>query len=218
MPKGPHPCVRDLKAVYTADVSTTVHVQVTLVSPDGDRRSGCTGTATESTRTVLPQALGGRELVVDNYTVFTPDGAKPPALRLCGDLGCHPAPTGCTSDSYVQALKTVDAPNHSYQDAVDCRGKWMVMQFSWPTGAASCGGDDKGCGSRLGDRYFFRAEKSGWRPIAEGAAGGCAVVQAREPDFPASMCENLAPLPASLHPHYSPAPSAGTGSASPTSR
>ncbi|SEO19469.1 hypothetical protein [Actinacidiphila rubida] len=206
---GPRPCVRDLKAVDTdaayGAVPGTVHVQVTYSSPSGDRRSGCTKERGAQTRVTLPAPLGDNQLVVDDHTVFTADGAKPPALRLCGQLGCDPAPTGCTPGSYDQALLAVGAPEHTLRGDTDCRGTWMVMAYTWRTGPA-CSGETSlpACSSALGDRYFFRAETSGWVPIAEGAAGGCAVVQRKAPDFPTSMCKDLAPLSGKLHPHYPP--------------
>lgn len=90
VPSGEHPCVRDLKAVLTDPVSDVVRVQITFSSPSSDRRSGCTEESTATARVKLPQPLGKREVVVDNYTQFTADGAKLPALRLCGQLGCRP--------------------------------------------------------------------------------------------------------------------------------
>ncbi|WP_198545755.1 hypothetical protein [Actinacidiphila yeochonensis] len=217
VPSGPHPCVRRLKAVVTdgiyGTVPGTVHVQVTFSSPSGDTRSGCTEEAAATTRVTLPDPLGDRELVVDDHTQFTAAGATPPALRLCGRLGCTPPATGCTADSYDQALIAVDAPEHTYRGATDCSTKWLVMDFSWGTGPV-CGDDttNPACTSRLGDRWFFRAEKSGWVPIADGAAGGCQAVQHAAPAFPTSMCSLLKPLPSSLHPHHPPAsPSPSTG-------
>jgi hypothetical protein len=208
VPSGPRPCVRNLKAAVTDTVRATVWVQVTFDSPSGDRRSGCTKQTTASARLTLPAPLGSRQLVADHDTVFTADGAKPPALRLCGELGCRPAPTGCTPASYDQALMAVDAPNHTYRGTTDCQGRWLVMDFSWRTGPA-CGDDtkDAACTSALGDRWFFRAEPSGWVPITSGAAGGCAAVQHREPAFPTAMCASLPPLSAGLHPHHTPPPS-----------
>lgn len=223
VPRGEHPCVRNLKAVDTdaqyGAVPGTVHVQVSFSSPSGDRRSGCTKERTATVHVRLPEPLGERELVVDNHTVFTPDGAKAPALRLCGRLGCHPPATGCTTASYEQAMIAVGAPMHSYRDAEHCDGKWLVLDFSWRTGPA-CGDDtrDSACTSRLGDRYFLRAKRSGWEPFFESAAGGCAAVRRREPAFPTALCAKLAPLSSSLHPSYPPpsaSPTAG-GSSSPT--
>ncbi|WP_433452629.1 hypothetical protein ACQPXS_31370 [Streptomyces sp. CA-142005] len=219
VPSGEHPCVRDLKAVDTdaeyGTVPGTVHVQITFSSPSGDRRSGCTREKTATVRVRLPEPLGKRELVVDNDIVFTADGARPPALRLCGELGCHPPATGCTTASYEQAMITVDAPMHSYRDAAHCDGKWLVLDFSWRTGPA-CDADDKNpaCTSRLGDRYFFRAERAGWKPFFESAAGGCRAVQHREPAFPTALCASLEPLSPALHPSYPP-PSPGGGSPTP---
>jgi hypothetical protein len=218
VPSGNSPCVRDLKAEDTdtkyGAVPGTVHVQVTFSSPDLDRRSGCTKERTATARVRLPEPLGERELVVDDNIVFTADGAKPPALRLCGRLGCHPPAAGCTTASYEQAMIAVDAPMHAYRDDQHCDGKWLVLDFSWRTGPA-CGDDTKNpaCTSSLGDRYFLRAKRSGWEPFFESTAGGCTAVQHREPAFPTALCAKLAPLPSSLHPSYPP-PSA-TGSPSP---
>ncbi|MEV0483186.1 hypothetical protein AB0I69_21590 [Streptomyces sp. NPDC050508] len=213
VPDGKHLCVRAFKAAFTEASQKTVWVQVTFSSPSGDRRSGCTGERKASTRVRLPEPLGSRELVVDNYTQFTADGAKLPALRLCGRLGCHPAPTGCTTASYEQALIAADAPAHTYRDAEHCDGKWLVLDFSWRTGPV-CGdttATPSGCTSRLGDRWFFRAEPAGWKPITTSAAGGCGAVQHVEPAFPTALCGGLAPLSSSLHPSYAP-PSASASS------
>ncbi|MFC4029987.1 hypothetical protein ACFO3J_00720 [Streptomyces polygonati] len=208
VPSGKRPCVRDLKAVLTDPVQNTVQVQVTLSTPSSDKRSGCIEETTATVRVRLPGPLGDREVVVDHFTQFTAEGAKSPALRLCGRLGCRPPATGCTPASYDQALIAVDAPEHTLRDAEDCEGKWLVLDFSWRTGAACAGSSEPGCSSRLGDRWFFEAKSTGWAPIAEGAAGGCRAVQRKEPAFPASMCQSLAPLSASLHPHYAPASAA----------
>jgi hypothetical protein len=209
LPSGERPCVRNLKAEDTdaryGSVPGTVHVQITFTSPSGDRRSGCVKERTGTVRVRLPEPLGKRKLAVDDYTVFTADGARLPALRLCGELGCTPPRTGCTPASYDQALKAVGAPAHTYRDAEHCDGKWLVLDFSWRTGPA-CGDDteDPACTAALGDRVFFRAERSGWKPFFESAAGGCAAVRRREPAFPAELCEEPAPLPSSLRPSYPP--------------
>ncbi|MGW7522933.1 hypothetical protein [Streptomyces sp. NPDC054783] len=219
VPSGAYPCMRDFKAVDTdaryGSVPGTVHVQLTFDSTSLDRRSGCTKERTATARVRLPEPLGKRELVVDNDTVFTADGAEPPALRLCGRLGCHPPVTGCTTASYEQAMIAVDAPMHSYRDAEHCDGKWLVLDFSWRTGPA-CGDDtkDSACTSHLGDRYFLRAKRSGWEPFFESAAGGCTAVQRREPAFPTALCASLEPLSSSLHPSYPP-PSRTGGSPTP---
>ncbi|MFI7402481.1 hypothetical protein ACIBW9_18770 [Streptomyces sp. NPDC049541] len=211
VPSGARACVRDFKAVLTHPVQKDlVRVQLTFSSPSGDRRSGCTKERSATARVRLPVPLGGREVVVDHDVQFTADGAKAPALRLCGELGCTPPATGCTDASYDQALMAVDAPVHSYRDTQECDGKWLVMDFSWRTGPACDDASAPGCSSRLGDRWFYRAGKSGWVPIVEGTEGGCRVVQRAAPAFPTSLCRGLAPLPAFLHPSYPP------GSASPS--
>ncbi|MFL4909280.1 hypothetical protein ACJ6WF_40355 [Streptomyces sp. MMS24-I2-30] len=209
VPSGAHACVREFKAVLTDPMTDLVRVQVTFTSPSGDGASGCTKESTATAQVRLPEPLGDRDVIVDNYTRFTAEGAKPPALRLCGELGCTPPTTGCTAASYEQALKAVGAPAHTYRDSERCDEKWLVLDFSWRTGPACAGSTDPACSSRLGDRWFFRAKKSGWEPIARTSAGGCRDVQRKEPTFPTSLCVSLAPLSPSLAPSYPP-PSASS--------
>jgi hypothetical protein len=212
VPDGKNPCVRALKAVLTASERNILWVQITYSSPSGDRNSGCTGERTASTRLRLPKPLGSQKLIVDHDTQFTADGAELPALRLCGQLGCHPPATGCTSSSYDQALIAADAPEHTYLNADHCDGKWLVLDFSWRTGPV-CGdttASPSGCASRLGDRWFFRAKPAGWAPITASAAGGCEAVQRAEPAFPTALCATLAPLSSALHPSYPPPSASAT--------
>jgi hypothetical protein len=195
VPSGPNPCVRGLKAELTEPVSNAVPVRVTFTSPSGDRRSGCTESATAKVRVELPEPLGDRELVVGYPgAVFTADDAPLPALRLCGDLGCTPPATGCTPGSYEQAVKAVGSPAHTYRDAEHCDGKWLVLDISWPTGPVCGGPENDSCAPRLGDRWFYQAEESGWKPFFRTATGGCQAVQDREPAFPAALCASLEPL------------------------
>ncbi|MFE2421047.1 hypothetical protein [Streptomyces hokutonensis] len=215
VPDGKHPCVRALKAALTASERNILWVQITYSSPSGDRSSGCTGERTASTRLRLPKPLGNQKLVVDQDTQFTADGAKLPALRLCGELGCNPPATGCTTASYEQAMIAADAPEHSYRDAEHCDGKWLVIDFSWRTGPV-CGdttATPSGCTSRLGDRVFYRAEPAGWKTITASSTGGCEAVQRAEPKFPTALCATLAPLSASLHPSYPPQSASATATA-----
>ncbi|WP_258574785.1 hypothetical protein [Streptomyces shenzhenensis] len=204
VPSGAHACVRNLKAALTDPMTDLVWVQVTFSSPAGDRASGCTQESPATAKARLPEPLGDRDVIVDHYTRFTADGAKPPALRLCGKLGCTPPATGCTPASYDQALMAVGAPEHTYPDSERCDGKWLVLDFSWRTGPACGDSTAPACSSRLGDRWFFRAKKPGWAPIIRTSAGGCRDVQRKEPAFPSSLCESLTPLSPSLHPSYPP--------------
>ncbi|MFF3614838.1 hypothetical protein [Streptomyces sp. NPDC002580] len=219
VPSGARTCVRKLKAVLTDPMTDLARIQVTFTSPSGDRASGCTEESTATAKVSLPEPLGDRDVIVDNYTHFTADGAKPPALRLCGELGCTPPATGCTAGSYDQALMAVGAPAHTYRNSEKCDGKWLVLDFSWRTGPACDGSADPACSARLGDRWFFRSKKSGWDPIFRTSAGGCQDIQRREPAFPSSLCESLAPLSPSLHPYYpppSPSPTPGARSTATT--
>ncbi|MEU0333336.1 hypothetical protein [Streptomyces sp. NPDC006193] len=200
VPGGGRACVRDLRAVVTDEVNGAVWVQVTFSSPSMDRRAGCPRERPATTRVRLPRPLGGRDVIVDHDAHFTRDGAEPPALRLCGPLGCRPPRTGCTTASYEQALKAVDAPDHTYPDARGCDGRWLVLDLTWRTGPVCGGASAPGCSSSLGDRWFFRAEKSGWRPFLRDTAGGCREVRRKEPAFPARLCASLPALPSSPRP------------------
>lgn len=142
----------------------------------------------------LPSALGHRELAVDNDTTFTADDAHLPDLRLCGDRGCHPAPTGCTPASYDKAVAALDVPKHTSRGEEHCDGKWLVFDVSSRMGPACAEGQAPGCGASLDDRWFFRGEKSGWVPLARGTKAGCADVHRIEPAFPATLCAGLPAL------------------------
>ncbi|MER5952042.1 hypothetical protein ABT127_38990 [Streptomyces sp. NPDC001904] len=194
VPEGGKTCVRDLKAAVTSTSDRTVWVQVTYASLTGDPDAHCTGTTTGTAQVRLPSALGHRELSVDNDTTFTADDAALPQLRLCGDLGCHPAPTGCTPASYDQAVMALDVPDHTQRGDEHCDGKWLVFDVSSRMGPACPEGEAPGCGASLSDRWFFRAQKSGWTPVARGRRGGCADVHRVEPAFPAALCAGLPPL------------------------
>ncbi len=105
MPSGAHACVRKLKAVLTDPMTDLVWVQVTFISPSMGRASGCTQESTATAKVRLPEPLGDRDVIVDHYIRFSADGAKRPALRLCGKLGCTPPAIGCTAAAYDQALE-----------------------------------------------------------------------------------------------------------------
>ncbi|ROQ66637.1 hypothetical protein EDD93_1045 [Streptomyces sp. 840.1] len=187
-------CARGLKAVVTSTSERTVWVQVTFSALTGDPHADCSKTAPGTAKVRLPSALGHRQLSVDNDTTFTADDADLPDLRLCGDLGCHPAPTGCTPASYDQAVAALDVPNHTSRGEEHCDRKWLVFDVSSLVGPACAEGEAPGCGASLGDRWFFRAEKKGWVPIARGTKAGCADVNRVEPAFPAALCAGLPAL------------------------
>ncbi|MGC0414379.1 hypothetical protein RKD32_007308 [Streptomyces sp. SAI-195] len=166
-------------------------MDVNYTSPAGDRSSGCTKTTMVTTTVRLPQPLGRRDVSVDSFTAFTTDGAHAPNLRLCGKVGCHPAPTGCTPDSYYQALMALDVPNHTTRGDERCQGSWLVFDTSSPMGPACPEGEAPGCGAAHRTRWFFHATKAGWNPIARSTTAGCTDVHRAEPRFPTSLCADL---------------------------
>ncbi|MFI1753484.1 hypothetical protein [Streptomyces sp. NPDC020571] len=195
VPGGGKTCARDLKATVTDTSDRTVWVQVTFSALTGGApHADCRTTATSTAKVRLPSPLGNRELAMDTHTVFTADGAHLPDLRLCGELGCNPAPTGCTPASYDQAVMALDVPNHTSRGEERCDGKWLVFDVSSRMGPACPEGTSPGCGASLRDRWFFRAEKSGWKPVARSAKGGCTDVHRIEPAFPSVLCDGLPPL------------------------
>ncbi|MEU0966170.1 hypothetical protein ABZ357_12375 [Streptomyces sp. NPDC005917] len=101
--------MRKLKAVLTDAMTDLERVQVTFISRYGDRASGCTKESTATAKVGLPEPLGHRDVIVDHYIRFTAEGAKPPALRLCGELGCTPPATGCTTGLSGQGARSFRA-------------------------------------------------------------------------------------------------------------
>ncbi|TRV78348.1 hypothetical protein FKN01_13240 [Streptomyces sp. 130] len=195
VPSGGAVCVRDLEAVLADATTDLARVRVTYVSPAADRASGCTEERSATAKPELPAPLRGRDVVVNNFTTFTPDGATPPALRLCGQLGCDPAPTGCTSASYEQAVPATDVPPHTTsRNAQRCDGEWLVLDLSTRMGPACAGETDPACSARQDARWFYRARKTGWRPVARTRSGGCTDVHRVEPAFPKALCATLEPL------------------------
>ncbi|MZD05971.1 hypothetical protein GTW43_12865 [Streptomyces sp. SID5785] len=195
VPGGGKTCARKLKAVVTDTSESTVWVQVTFSALEGGAPNpDCRKTSTATAKVRLPSPLGHRELTTDTHTAFTADGAHLPALRLCGELGCHPAPTGCTPASYDQAVMALDVPQHTSRGDEHCDGKWLVFDVFMRMGQACPEGAAPGCGAGLNDRWFFRAEKSGWKPIARSTHAGCVDVHRIEPGFPAALCADLPAL------------------------
>ncbi|MFE6892290.1 hypothetical protein [Streptomyces sp. NPDC057694] len=194
IPHGGKTCVRDLKAVVTSTSDRTVWVQVSYAHLTGDPHADCAGTTTGTAEVRLPSALGHRNLATDVHTTFTADGADLPELRLCGERGCHPAPTGCTPASYNQAVMALDVPNHTRRGDEHCDEKWLVFDISSRMGPACAEGEAPGCGASRGDRWFFRAEKAGWVPIVRSTKSGCTDVHRVEPAFPSALCSGLPPV------------------------
>ncbi|NEB81949.1 hypothetical protein G3I40_43060 [Streptomyces sp. SID14478] len=195
VPGGGKTCARHLKAVVTDTSDRYVWVQVTFSAlTGGSPHADCRKTTTATAEVRLPSALGHRELTTDTHTAFTTDDADLPNLRLCGDRGCHPAPTGCTPASYDQAVDALDVPNHTSRGTEHCDGKWLVFDVSSRMGPACAEGDAPGCAASRADRWFFRAKKSGWVPIARSTKGGCTDVHRIEPAFPTALCAELPPL------------------------
>ncbi|EDY42797.1 hypothetical protein [Streptomyces sp. SPB074] len=195
VPGGGKTCARRLRAVVTDSTDRTVWVQVTFSAlSGGSPRPDCRKTSTATATVRLPSPLGRRELSVDDDTTFTADGARPPALRRCGELGCHPAPTGCTPASYEQAVMALDVPRHTQRGETHCDGTWLVFSVSSRVGPACPKGTAPGCDASIGDRWFFHAAKSGWQPVARGTKAGCADVHRVEPGFPTALCADLPAL------------------------
>ncbi|MEV6201152.1 hypothetical protein AB0M64_14340 [Streptomyces sp. NPDC051771] len=191
VPDGAGACVRDLRGALESVANGTLYVQVTYETPALDRDSGCTGTRRVETTVKLGEPLGTRTVMVNNLNVYTPAGATPPALRPCDENGCDPTPPRCTSSSYQQAVNDTDIPRHTSWEYRGCDDTWLVLDLSTRMGPV-CGEADAGCSSSsVSQRWFYRAETEGWRPVAMNGGAGCAGIHKVLPELPDRLCASL---------------------------
>ncbi|NML51646.1 hypothetical protein HHL19_22020 [Streptomyces sp. R302] len=191
VPDGAGDCVRDVRGELETVEHGTVYVKVTYETPALDRDSGCTGTRRIEATVKLGEPLGTRTIMVNSRDVYTPKGATPPALRRCGENGCDPTPPRCTSSSYHQAVNDTDIPKHTSWEYRGCDDTWLVLDLSTRMGPA-CGGAEAGCSSStVSQRWFYRAETSGWRPAAMNGDAGCAGIRKVLPELPSRLCAEL---------------------------
>ncbi|MDF9811033.1 hypothetical protein [Streptomyces sp. SPB162] len=187
-------CTRGLKAAVDTVANGVIYVKVTFETRSGDQRSGCTGDESALTSVRLPLSVVGHRVMVNSSDVFTLSGATRPALRKCGELGCDPAPTGCTSQSYEQAVLAADTPKHTYWDDRGCDGHWLILDLSARTGPA-CGDASSGCKENaVTFRWFYRAAPDGWRAVGTSGVAGCAWIRQVAPAFPEALCRHLPAL------------------------
>ncbi|MFH9845681.1 hypothetical protein ACH4MY_10630 [Streptomyces sp. NPDC017246] len=191
VPDGAGDCVRGLRGELETVEHGTVHVSVTYESPAQDRASGCTGTQRVEATVKLGEPLSSRKVMVNSWNVYTPAGATPPALRKCGENGCDPTPPRCTSSSYQQAVNDTDIPKHTSWEERGCDDTWLVLDLSTRMGPA-CGDAGDGCpSSNVSQRWFYRAEKSGWRPVTTNGDAGCVGIHKVLPELPERLCASL---------------------------
>ncbi|WP_246886180.1 hypothetical protein [Streptomyces sp. GESEQ-4] len=191
VPDGARDCVRSLRGELETVEHGTVYVRVTFETRSLDQDSGCTGTQRVKATVKLGEPLGTRRVMVNSMDVYTPVGATPPALRQCGENGCDPTPPRCTSSSYGQAVNDTDIPKHTSWEERGCDETWLVLDLSTRMGPA-CGDAGDGCSSSgVSQRWFYRAESSGWRPVATNGDAGCAGIHKVLPELPERLCASL---------------------------
>lgn len=192
VPDGARDCVRRLRGQLDTVENGTVYVKVTYETRSLDRDYGCTGTRRVRATVELGEPLGSRRVMVNSMDVYTPVGATPSsALRQCGENGCDPTPPRCTSSSYRQAVNDTDIPQHTSWEERGCDDTWLVLDLSTRMGPA-CGGATDGCSSSgVSQRWFYRAQSSGWRPVATNGDAGCAGVHKVLPALPERLCASL---------------------------
>ncbi|MFE5212648.1 hypothetical protein [Streptomyces sp. NPDC056600] len=191
VPDGARDCVRALRGELDTVEHGTVYVRVTYESPSLDRDYGCTRTRRVTATVKLGEPLASRRVMVNNMDVYTPVGATPPTLRKCGENGCDPTPPRCTPSSYQQAVNDTDIPEHTSWEERGCDDTWLVLDLSTRMGPA-CGDTGDGCSpSVVSQRWFYRAEPRGWRPVATNRDAGCAGIRDIVPDVPERLCESL---------------------------
>ncbi|MEV7805976.1 hypothetical protein AB0O28_23815 [Microbispora sp. NPDC088329] len=188
VPDGPDGCLRGPTGRLDGFEPKLVRVDIRFESRLLMAGNGCPGERTVPVEVRLPKPLGKRDVVVNLDQLYTPD--RPGLLRRCGELGCHPAPTGCTPDSYYQAARDADAPQHSYHQERGCDGKWLVMDISVNSGPV-CERPGECAGASRATRFFYRATPSGWRVMMTTTKPGCDDVLAAEPRFPRELCATL---------------------------
>ncbi|MFB7938071.1 hypothetical protein [Streptomyces sp. NPDC056049] len=193
VPDGPVDvdCVRDLRGALDTVEHGTVYVSVTYESRSQDREAGCTGTRRVEAKVDLGEPLGSRRVMVNSWNVYTPAGATPPALRPCDENGCDPTPPRCTPSSYRQAVDDTDIPKHTNWDERGCDETWLVLDLSTRMGPA-CGDAGDGCASgSITQRWFYRAEPSGWQAVAMNGEAGCTGIREVLPELPEHLCASL---------------------------
>ncbi|MFD8642647.1 hypothetical protein ACFV14_20370 [Streptomyces zaomyceticus] len=191
VPDGARDCVRGLRGELHTVEHGTVYVMVTFETRSLDQNAGCTGTQRVEATVKLREPLGSRRVMVNSGAVFTPVGAAPPALRQCGENGCDPTPPRCTSSSYRQAVDATDIPRHTSWEERGCDDTWLVLDLSTRMGPV-CGDVGDGCStSAISQRWFYRAEPSGWRPVTMNGDAGCAGIHKLLPELPERLCATL---------------------------
>ncbi|MFG2772782.1 hypothetical protein [Streptomyces sp. NPDC048350] len=191
VPDGARDCVRGLRGELDTVEHGTVYVRVTFETPSLDRQSGCTGTQRVAATVKLDEPLSSRRVMVNSLDVYTPAGAAPPALRRCGENGCDPTPPRCTSSSYRQAVNDTDIPQHTNWEERGCDDTWLVLDLSTRMGPV-CGDTGDGCSSsHVSQRWFYRAETSGWKPVATNGDAGCMGIHKVLPELPTRLCASL---------------------------
>ncbi|MFI6423136.1 hypothetical protein ACIBG6_37830 [Streptomyces sp. NPDC050842] len=191
VPDGARDCVRSLRGELDTVEHRTVHVRVTYETRSLDRDSGCTGTQRVEATVKLGEPLSARRVMVNSQDVYTPAGATPPVLRHCDENGCDPPPPRCTSSSYQQAVNDTDIPKHTSWEERGCDDTWLVLDLSTRMGPA-CGHAGDGCSSSGGSqRWFYRAETSGWRSVATNGDAGCVGIHIVLPELPVRLCASL---------------------------
>ncbi|MEU7689686.1 hypothetical protein [Microbispora hainanensis] len=188
VPDGPDGCLRGPTGRLDGFEPKLVRVDIRFESRLLMAGNGCPGERTVPVEVPLPKPLGERDVVVNLDRLYTLD--RPGLLRRCGEPGCHPAPTGCTSDSYYRAARDADAPEHSYHHERGCDGKWLVMDISI-SGGPVCERPGECAGASRTTRYFYRATPTGRRVIAGTTKPGCGDVLTAEPRFPRELCAAL---------------------------
>jgi hypothetical protein len=183
-------CFDNERASVDEENERAVYVRVSMDAigmPPGQK---CPPRGTKAVTVQLSAPLGQRDLVVNNDLSFTrgTDGG----LRQCDrELGCHPAPTGCTAESYQTALFAADTPRHATWNAQACDGTWLILDID--TGQAACPVTGDGSGPCAGlhriTRWFYRAEPDGWSTLTTTRQGGCPA--ALPAAFPTRLCSAL---------------------------
>lgn len=128
----------------------------------------------------LPRPLGGRDVRVGTFDLWTADEAG--AYSLCALPDCDPEtgdpPATASCDDQAALVDDVrthgDVGQHATIAERRCSGGWAMVEAE--------------IGDQRVDRLFLRAGTPHWEVITRTREAGCADIATVAPDFPTGLC------------------------------
>ncbi len=184
-------CGRDPQVSYVEEEQGLFHLTV-VFSAASNPRDSCASSRLAEVTFNAPASLSGRTLVINNESFWQQTGTD---YRKCDErLGCDPPTDHCDPAWRDLVLGHLDVPRHSGVSTRACDGHWMVVDID--VGPSSCtriNAAVNGCRPTSNvTRWFLRFTGTRWEIITGTTrTGGCSVVQAEDPNFPTTLCQDL---------------------------